>query len=157
MIKTLYHEHLTDFEPFDSPKFTQNTSPLRLIVAGLLVGFGSQYAAKDSNNSFSLDGMPSFNVKSILGNIFAILAGCLTHTYQLHTYLPETPRIIDINLPDNITYTAYLLVFILIPFICFVISSKKSFKSTYLKKFSLDFLLVALFDWSCLWLWTHAW
>lgn len=99
------------------------------MIAGLLVGFGSQYAAKGSNNSFGLDGIPCFNLKSVLGHIFALIAGCLTHTYQLHTYLPETPRIIDISLPDNITYTAYLLVFILIPFICFVISSKKSFKS----------------------------
>jgi hypothetical protein len=59
-----------------------------LIIAGLLVGFGSQYAAKNSNHSFGLDGVPSFNVKSILGHTFALVAACLTHTYALHQYLP---------------------------------------------------------------------
>jgi len=110
---------------------------LRLIIAGLLVGFGSQFAVKDSNSSFSLDGVPAFNVKSILGNIIVLITGCLTYTYKLHTFLPQTPRIIDLDLPENITYTAYLLVFLLIPFVCFVISSKKSFKSIFFIRIAL--------------------
>jgi len=77
---------------------------MRLIIAGLLIGFGSQYAKIGSNNSFSLDGIPKFSFKSIVGNIVVIIAACLTHTYSLYKYIPETPRIIDIDLPKNISY-----------------------------------------------------
>lgn len=78
------------------------------------------------------------------------MVACLTHTYKLFEYLPNTPRIIDLDLPDNITYNAYLLVFLLIPFICFVISKAKSLKSkkyfnaaliSYISLFGIGFLL----------------
>lgn len=147
---------MTNFEPFDTEKYTENTSPLRLIVAGLMVGFGSQYATKNANRSFGLDGVPGFNLKSIIGHIFALIAACLTHTYGLYKYLPDTPRIININLPHNITYAAYLLVFILIPFICFVISSKKSFKSNSLLNLSTNLSFVVILYRNILWLWFNA-
>ena len=132
LVKNLFHEHLTSFDPFDSCFYTENTSVVRLIVADLLVGFGSQYAKINSNNSFSLDGAPKFSIKSIIGNILVIVSACLTHTYALYKYLPKTPRILHIDLPENISYTAYLLVFMLIPFLCYVFSSRKSFKSKFL-------------------------
>lgn len=99
LIKNLYHEHLTSFDPYDAPSYTQNTSPVRLIIAGLLVGFGSQFAKINSNNSISLDGTPKFSLKSIIGNILVLVSACLTHTYALYKYLPDTPRILDIELP----------------------------------------------------------
>ena len=96
LIKNLYHEHLTSFDPFDSPSYMEKTSAVRLIFAGLLMGFGSQYAKIGSNNSFSLDGVPQFGLKSIVGCVLVFISACLTHTYTIHKYLPETPRIIEI-------------------------------------------------------------
>ena len=94
LIKNLYHEHLTSFDPFDSPNYTEKTSAVRLIFAGLLVGFGSQYAKIGTNSSFSLDAIPQFSLKSIFGCIVVFISACLTHTYALYKHLPETPRII---------------------------------------------------------------
>lgn len=55
----------------------------------------------------------------------------VTITCRLGEKLPKTPRIIEIankSLPRNISFDAYLLVTLLVPFICFLISSKKSLK-----------------------------
>lgn len=55
----------------------------------------------------------------------------LTVTYKVGESLPKTPRIIEIanrSLPKNISFDSYLLVTLLVPFICFLISNKKSLK-----------------------------
>jgi hypothetical protein len=55
----------------------------------------------------------------------------LTVTYKLASYVPHTPRIIEIAnnaLPRNISFDSFLLVTMLVPFIVFLLSSKKSLK-----------------------------
>lgn len=74
--------------------------------------------------------MSRLSLKSLIGNILVIITACLTYTFKAHEYLPSTPRILEVSLPGNITYAGYLLVCLLIPFFSFVISGKKSFKST---------------------------
>jgi hypothetical protein len=55
----------------------------------------------------------------------------LTVTMRLGENIPRTPRIIEIAnraLPRNISFDSFLLVTLLVPFICFLISPKKSLK-----------------------------
>jgi hypothetical protein len=55
----------------------------------------------------------------------------LTITYKLASWVPQTPRIIEIvnnSLPRNISFDSYLLVSLLVPFLVFLLSSKKSMK-----------------------------
>ena len=70
-------------------------------------------------------------------------------TQQWHTYLPATPRVIEIanrSLPKNISFDAYMLVTLLLPFIIFLISSKKTMKGMIetLLHFTVGILLGAL-------------
>ena len=44
IIKILYHEHLSDFYPYDEEAYLRKISTLRLIISGSLVGLGAQFA-----------------------------------------------------------------------------------------------------------------
>ena len=76
-------------------------------------------------------GVPTFNLTNLVSFLTLFGSTMLTITYRLGETLPKTPRIIEIankSLPRNISFDAYLLVTLLVPFICFLISSKKSLK-----------------------------
>lgn len=44
ILRTLYHEHINGYFPFDNDVYLRKISTLRLIISGALVGFGSQLA-----------------------------------------------------------------------------------------------------------------
>jgi hypothetical protein len=76
-------------------------------------------------------GVYRFSLSSIIYFFSYFGAAMLTVTYKIASYIPSTPRIIEIankSLPRNISFDSYLLVTLLTPFICFLISSKKSLK-----------------------------
>lgn len=76
-------------------------------------------------------GVHRFSLNSLVYFFTYFGATLLTVTYKLSQYIPKTPRIIEIankSLPRNISFDSYLLVTLLTPFICFLISSKKSLK-----------------------------
>lgn len=130
LVRTLYHEHLTNFYPFDEELYLKKISTLRLILSGALVGLGSQYAITGSENS-GLLGLPTFSLRSFLSIISVFGTTMLTVTNDFHKWLPKTPRILEIanqSLPKNISFDAYLLTSLLIPFICFLVSNRKSLK-----------------------------
>jgi hypothetical protein len=126
----LYHEHFIIFYPYDEESYLKSISTLRLILAGVLVGLGSQIAVLGRENCGIL-GLPTFSLRSITTTIVIFGTTFLTVTYKLATWIPQTPRIIEIannSLPKNISFDSYLLVTLLTPFIVFLISSKKSLK-----------------------------
>jgi hypothetical protein len=127
LTKTLYHEHIIDYHPYDTFAYLEKISTLRLIIAGILVGFGSQYASENQRNDGFL-GVPRLTLRSISSYTISFVVCVLAATYKIHKFIPTTPRILDIELSKNISFTAYLLVSLLIPFICFLLSPKKSFK-----------------------------
>lgn len=105
-------------------------STIRLIISGALVGLGSQYTISNFEGTGSL-GIPTFSARSMLSTVVLFGTTMLTVTYQLHKWIPGTPRIIEIaneSLPKNISSDTYMLVSLLVPFICFLIASKKSLK-----------------------------
>ncbi len=76
-------------------------------------------------------GLPTFSLRSLITTVTVIGTAMLTITYKLANWIPETPRIIEIannTLPRNISFDSYLLVTLLVPFIVFLLSSKKSLK-----------------------------
>ena len=76
-------------------------------------------------------GVPQFSFTSLLSFITLFGSTMLTVTYRIGEKLPKTPRIIEIAnraLPKNISFDAYLLVTLLIPFVMFLISKKKTLK-----------------------------
>jgi hypothetical protein len=130
LVRTLYYEHIIDFYPFDSSVEMKAISALRLIIGGLLMGFGYSYCTFGSNNE-GLFGLPRFTLRSILTT--AISGGCAFAfaTYKLFKYIPSTPKVfvlLDESLSRNISFSSYLLASILVPFICFLISKKKTLK-----------------------------
>ena len=92
----------------------------------------------------------SFSPRSLLELIVGMGTTMTAITQQWHTYLPATPRVIEIanrSLPKNISFDAYMLVTLLLPFIIFLISSKKTMKGMIetLLHFTVGILLGALF------------
>ncbi len=76
-------------------------------------------------------GVPTFSLNSLLSFLALFGSAMLTVTYKISENMPKTPRIIEIanrSLPKNISFDAYMLVTLLTPFICFLISPKKSLK-----------------------------
>lgn len=76
-------------------------------------------------------GVPQFSLTSIASFLAFFGSAMLTVTYKLNQMIPKTPRIIEIAnraLPPNISFDAYLLVTLLIPFVAFLISKKKTLK-----------------------------
>jgi hypothetical protein len=55
-------------------------STLRLVFAGVLVGFGSQYATGNTKNDGFL-GIPRFNFRSLISNIIALIFCMITVTF----------------------------------------------------------------------------
>lgn len=130
LVKTLYHEHFISFYPYDDDTYLKTISTLRLILSGLLVGIGSQVAILGRENCGIL-GIPTFSLRSLVTTITIFGTTMLTVTYKLSSWVPQTPRIIEIannSLPKNISFDSYLLVTLLVPFLVFVFSSKKSLK-----------------------------
>jgi hypothetical protein len=126
----LYHEHFISFYPYDDENYLKKISTLRLIISGLLVGLGSQIAILGRENCGIL-GLPTFSFRSLITTITIFGTTMLTITYKFTEWIPQTPRIIEIannSLPKNIAFDSYLLVTLLVPFIVFLISSKKSLK-----------------------------
>lgn len=76
-------------------------------------------------------GVHRFTLNSLVYFFVYFGSTMLAVTYRLAEYIPKTPRIIEIankELPRNISFDSYLLVTLLTPFICFLISSRKSLK-----------------------------
>lgn len=99
-------------------------------MAGMLVGLGSQIAVWGRENCGIL-GLPTFSLRSVTTTIVIFGTAFLTVSYKLSTWIPQTPRIIEIannSLPRNISFDSYLLVTLLTPFLIFLFSSKKSMK-----------------------------
>mgnify|MGYP001024056100 FL=1 len=94
------------------------------------MGLGSQLALTNNEHGGAL-GVPRFSPTSLLYRIAMLGTTLLTVTMRLGESIPRTPRIIEIAnraLPRNISFDSYLLVTLLVPFICFLISPKKSLK-----------------------------
>jgi uncharacterized membrane protein YedE/YeeE len=130
IVRTFYHEHISGSFPFDDEVYLQKISTLRLIISGALVGLGSQLALQGREDS-GVMGVPTFSVNSFVSVVTLFGSAMLTVTYRFGESLPKTPRIIEIanrSLPKNISFDSYLLVTLLVPFICFLISEKKSLK-----------------------------
>lgn len=130
LAKTLYHEHFISFYPYDEDSYLKRISTLRLIISGVLVGLGSQIAVLGRENSGIL-GLTTFSLRSLVTSITVIGTTMLTITYKLANWIPDTPRVIEIAnnaLPKNMAFDSYLLVTLLVPFIVFLLSSKKSLK-----------------------------
>jgi hypothetical protein len=94
------------------------------------MGFGYQYATGGFYND-GLFGVPRFTLRSLISTSALYISAILTASYKLFKWVPNTPRILELadeNLPRNITFDSYLLVTILMPFLIFLISPKKSLK-----------------------------
>lgn len=130
LLRTFYHEHISAYFPFDDEVYLRKLSTLRLIIAGALVGTGSQLALSGREGTGVL-GVPAFTLKSLTSTIAFFGSAMLTVTLKWGEKLPRTPRIIEIAnraLPKNISFDSYMLVTLLVPFICFLIAPKKSLK-----------------------------
>jgi hypothetical protein len=95
-----------------------------------LVGLGSQIAISGRENTGTL-GLPTLSPKSLVTTFTIGGSAMLAVTYKLSSWVPQTPRIIEMAnsaLPRNISFDSYLLVTLLVPFLVFLLSSKKSLK-----------------------------
>jgi len=89
----MYHEHLTNFYPYDSEAYLQKIPTLRLIISGALIGLGSQYTIIGLENTGTL-GVPTFSLRSLVSTIVLFGTTMITVTYQFYKWIPATPRII---------------------------------------------------------------
>jgi len=82
ILRTLYHEHINSYFPFDKDLYLKKISTLRLIISGILVGFGSQLAITDKYNT-GIMGVHRFTLSSLVYFLSYFGAAMLTVTYKV--------------------------------------------------------------------------
>jgi uncharacterized membrane protein YedE/YeeE len=127
-LNTLYRDHTISFWPFDKKKFIEQTDPGMLVAAGLLVGLGVAFTHGGIVH-YGVCGLSRFSKRSFVAVLLFGLCAFFTNEYKLSASIRTvTDDVFDWNLPRNLTCETYMIICLLVPFFCFLMSEKKSLK-----------------------------
>ena len=87
LFNTLFEYNKIKAIPFDSISFTLGSSTTKLIVAGALVGFGTDLS-NGCTSGHGLCGMPRFSIRSFASVLVFLSTAIITGTYSLSSYIP---------------------------------------------------------------------
>ena len=87
LFNTLFEYNKIKAIPFDSISFTLGSSTTKLIVAGALVGFGTDLS-NGCTSGHGLCGMPRLSIRSFASVLVFLSTAIITGTYSLSSYLP---------------------------------------------------------------------
>lgn len=98
------------------------------MVSGLLVGIGSTLAGGEIFGHV-LCGLPRFSIRSIFATL--LIGGSAVYAYRgrFTRVIAKHSDAFAVNLPSNIDADTYLLISLLVPFVCFIFSQKKSLRA----------------------------
>jgi uncharacterized membrane protein YedE/YeeE len=87
LFNTLFEYNKIKAIPFDSISFTLGSSTTKLIVAGALVGFGTDLS-NGCTSGHGLCGMPRLSIRSFASVLVFLSTAIITGTYSLSSYIP---------------------------------------------------------------------
>lgn len=87
LFNTLFEYNKIKAIPFDSISFTLGSSTTKLIVAGALVGFGTDLS-NGCTSGHGLCGMPRLSIRSFASVLLFLSTAVITGTYSLSSYIP---------------------------------------------------------------------
>ena len=87
LFNTLFEYNKIKAIPFDSISFTLGSSTTKLIVAGALVGFGTDLS-NGCTSGHGLCGMPRLSIRSFASVLVFLSTAVITGTYSLSSYIP---------------------------------------------------------------------
>ena len=87
LFNTLFEYNKIKAIPFDSISFTLGSSTTKLIVAGALVGFGTDLS-NGCTSGHGLCGMPRLSIRSFASVLLFLSTAIITGTYSLPSYIP---------------------------------------------------------------------
>ena len=87
LFNTLFEYNKIKAIPFDSISFTLGSSTTKLIVAGALVGFGTDLS-NGCTSGHGLCGMPRISIRSFASVLVFLSTAIITGTYSLSSYIP---------------------------------------------------------------------
>lgn len=111
-------------------------------MGGMLCGLGSVFGG-GGYMGHMICGLPRLSRRSIFASILMGISAVCTYKYKLISTIEKTTEgKIDLDLPINVPFDYYILGTLLIPFISFIFSEKKSLRSLfeYLSLFLVGFL-----------------
>lgn len=97
LINFLNKNQIYTYDPYDKIEYTQDSSVVRLILAGLLVGVGTELGS-GCTSGHGLCGMPRFSLRSYIAVIIFLTTGIVVATAKFYEYLPDTPQQLNITL-----------------------------------------------------------
>lgn len=100
LFNTLFEYNKIKAIPFDPLPFTLGSSTTKLIVAGALVGFGTDLS-NGCTSGHGLCGMPRLSIRSFTSVLLFLSTAVLTGTYSLSSYIPEIPQL-KLSAIDNL-------------------------------------------------------
>jgi F0F1-type ATP synthase membrane subunit c/vacuolar-type H+-ATPase subunit K len=126
-------KHILNFSPFEH----QVSDPrLRLIIAGLLVGFGTQIG-NGCTSGHGLCGLARTSTRSITAVMLFLVTAIVTATLEVGSYIPYIHEIDSLSLPANMPALYFIIaIFVMFIVVVFMSSSNGSpnhyFKSLFL-------------------------
>ena len=87
LFNTLFEYNKIKAIPFDSISFTLGSSTTKLIVAGALVGFGTDLS-NGCTSGHGLCVMPRLSIRSFASVLLFLSTAVITGTYSLSSYIP---------------------------------------------------------------------
>jgi uncharacterized membrane protein YedE/YeeE len=85
----MFQNGLSDFYPYDKVALGRNT---HLIIAGLLVGFGTQLAS-GCTSGHGLCGLPRLSLRSFGAVMIFLSTGIITATFNINRLIPSLPQV----------------------------------------------------------------
>jgi uncharacterized protein len=116
-IVLLYYSRFKEFQafislPFDQEALVASTATSHLVVAGLLVGVGTDLS-NGCTSGHGLCGMPRLSVRSITAVLAFLSTAILTATLDLKSHIPDITQL-RVSFIDNLSIPPeYFLVFAL--------------------------------------------
>ena len=92
VLNTLFEYHQVLHVPFDNFEFTLASSSTKLMIAGALVGVGTELS-NGCTSGHGLCGMPRLSLRSFASVLILLPTAIATATFALGNHIPEIPQL----------------------------------------------------------------